>query len=673
MIVNDRRPAAFDIASIIIAICLTFKFNAAIAADSTASPVSAKDFAQMSLEDLSNIKITSVSRSPERVLDAPAAVTVITNEEIRRSGATSIPEALRLADNLQVAQKNSHDWGISARGFNTDLANKMLVMIDGRTVYTPLYSGVFWDRQDYLLEDIDRIEVISGPGSTLWGANAVNGVINIITKSTKDTQGLYVEAASGNELRSATAMRYGGQLAPNVSYRMYGKYFDRDDQVFKNGKDSSDSWHMSQGGFRIDAEASAQDSLTLQGDFYGGDEGDPITANEISTNGANILGRWTHTISDTSGTSLQIYYDRTHFSLPKPALGSLPAGTLTDDLDTYDLDFQHRFKLNEHNRIVWGMGYRFTHDVIDSSSSVDLIPEHLNQNLYSAFIQDEIKLHEKLFFTIGTKIEHNDYTGWETEPSARLQWNVATNHMIWAAVSHAVRTPSRLDRDLRVPTHLPLPFPQSILSGSDDFVSEKVTAYELGYRAQLNSKLSTSISVFYNEYDDIRSVSPGVPGFPSFGFPLVFHNNLEGETSGVELSANYQVLDWWRLHIGYNLLQENIHIKSGEVDLNNALNETADPQHQVSLRSSMNLPQNMELDANLRWVDTLHNNDGATAGTVPSYTELTVRLGWRPIKQLEFSLTGQNLLHDQHPEFGFSSLGRVEIERSIYGKVQWRF
>lgn len=668
-------PIPFRI--IVTVICTSLISNLAIAAsDNTNIVASAKDFANMSIEDLANIEITSVSRRAERLQDAPASIVVITNEDIRRSGATSIPEALRLANNLNVAQKNSHDWAISSRGFNTDLGNKLLVLIDGRTVYTPLYSGVFWDRQDYLLEDIERIEVISGPGSTLWGANAVNGVINIITKSTQDTKGLYAETATGTNLKNATAVRYGGQLAPNVSYRVYGKYFDRDNEAFKSGRDASDSWNLSQGGFRIDAEPSLKDSLTFQGDFYGIDEGDPITTREGDASGGNILSRWQHTFSEDSEMKLQFYYDQSSLSIPKPAavapvIGA--AGFFKDQLDTYDVDFQHNFRFDNRNRIVWGLGYRYTHDVVDSSPNVALDPERLNQHLYSAFIQDEIKLHEKLYFTLGTKVEHNDYTGWEFQPSARVQWNVATDHMLWAAVSRAVRTPSRLDRDLRSPTNLPAPLPPSVLNGSDDFVSEKVIAYELGYRAQLSPKLSTSITAFYNEYDDVRSVSPSPPDIFGLPFPFVIKNNLKGETHGVELSANYQLSSWWRLYLGYSLLEENIRIKSGEVDLNNALNETADPENQVSLRSSMNLPQNVDLDANLRWVDTLYNNSGAVAGKVPSYTELNVRLGWRPTNRLELSLTGQNLLHDQHPEFGFPTPQRVEIERSIYGKVQWRF
>ena len=662
-----RKQASNAIAYFSALVCLLW--HTPVMAETSPS-LSPENFSQMSLEDLSNIEITSVSRQPERILDAPAAITVITSEDIRRSGATSIPEVLRLADNLTVAQKNSHDWAISARGFNSSLANKLLVMIDGRTVYSPLYSGVFWDRQDYLLADIDRIEVISGPGGTLWGANAVNGVINIITKKAKDTQGTYLEALGGNELRGATAARYGGKLASNVSYRIYGKYFDRDDQALGNGNDAHDAWHMTQGGFRIDAEASAQDNYTVQGDIYGGRE-DVLTGGTSQTQGGNILGRWTHSFSAGNEMKLQMYYDKTDYAVPQPAstFGGItfaPAGVFKDELDTYDIDFQHRFILNDRNKIVWGLGYRFTHDVVDGAPGVTFAPEQLDQRLYSGFIQDEIKLHEKLSLTLGTKLEHNDYTGWEIEPSARLQWKVSSNQLLWAAVSRAVRMPSRIDHDVQTPTNLPLPFAQDLLKGNSDFKSENVVAYELGYRAQLGPKIITSVSAFYNDYDNVRSVNAGPPTSSAF---FVLGNNLEGKTYGVELSTSYQALDWWRLNLGYRYLEENLRVKPGQSDLSNARGETADPRHQVSLRSSMNLSRNVDLDAQLRWVDTLE----LTSATVPSYTELNIRVGWRPVKNVELSVVGQNLLHDQHVEYGTPSPTRVEIERSIFGKVQWEF
>jgi iron complex outermembrane receptor protein len=626
-------------------------------------------FKQMSVEQLMDIEVTSVTKEPEKLLDADSAIQVVTGDSIERSGASSLPEALELADNLDVAQKNSHDWAISARGFNTALGNKLLVLMDGRTLYTPLYSGVFWDVQDYLLEDIDRIEVISGPGGSLWGANAVNGVINITTKSAKDTQGLYFEAGAGSELEDFTAVRYGGTLAPGVYYRVYAKYTDRGDEVFSDGDKASDSWRMTQSGFRMDVEKSSQNTLTLQGDYYTGSE-NVDTGGTAGVSGANVLGRITHNFSDGSIMSLQVYYDHTYLSDPVPQLqfGALvlaPAGILTDRLDTYDLDFQHHLNLGESNRFAWGFGYRFTHDFLVNSPALGFLPPTLDQNLLSAFAQDEIKLNKDLVLTVGSKVEHNDYTGTETEPNVRLKWDVTPNQMLWSAVSRAVRTPSRIDHDLTEGT----PPNFALLKGGPDFESETVIAYEFGYRTQLGSKFAASLSAYYNEYNDVRSTS----FTPNTILPLFFANNLEGDTRGFEFTSSYQMEDWWQLSAGYDLLKENIGVKAGQTDINDALNETADPEHQFSVRSSMNLPKNLDLDAQLRWVDTLHNNSGSTVGTVPSYFELNLRVGWKPTNNIELSIVGQNLLHDHHPEYGFPSTTREEISRSVYGKVAWHY
>jgi iron complex outermembrane receptor protein len=626
-------------------------------------------YKKMSLQELMNLDVTSVAKQPEPYGEAPAALEVITSDDIRRSGASSIPEALRLANNLEVAQKNSHDWGISARGFNTDLANKLLVLMDGRSVYTPLFSGVFWDVQDYLMEDVDRIEVISGPGGTLWGANAVNGVINITSKSAKDTQGLYVEGGGGTTLQAFTGLRYGGALSSNVFFRVYGKYFDRGDEVFSDGRDAHDDWRMGRGGFRLDAETSSRDTFTLQGDIYSGDENVAAGGN-AGVSGGNLLGRWSHAFSDESDMSIQTYYDRTHLSDPVAPLtiGALtlaPAGTLKDDLDTYDVDFQHRFHLGDRNRVIWGLGYRFTHDAVRNAPALAFFPQTLDHNLFSVFAQDEIMLLNDVFLTLGSKMEHNDYTGFEFEPSARLEWKLLTNQMIWAAVSRAVRTPSRIDRDLSEPA----PPGLVLLRGDSGFDSETVVAYELGYRAQIGPRIFASVSSFYNEYDDVRSTSLT----PNTVLPFYFANNLEGETYGFELSARYQPFDWLRFRAGYDLLKEHLHTKPDQIDLNNALNETADPQQQISLRSAVDLPGHIEWDAALRWVDTLHNNNGQTVGTVPSYFELDVRVGWHPTEKLEISVVAQNLLHDHHPEYGFPSASREEISRSVYGKVTWRW
>jgi len=654
-------------------------FSTALSAEPAGSPEqgSITAYKRMSLEELMNMDVTSVSRRAEPYTHAPAAIQVVTSEDIRRSGATSIPEALRLADNLHVAQKNAHDWAISARGFNTELANKMLVLIDGRAVYTPLFSGVFWDRQDYLLEDLDRIEVISGPGGTLWGANAVNGVINIITKGSKETQGLYIEGGGGTQPRGFGGVRYGTMISSNTALRVYGKYFDRDNEEFIGGSKANDSWWMGQGGFRADSEFSDGNTFTLQGDYYGGEER-ITTGGDAEVSGGNILGRWTRQFSDESDMRLQLYYDKTYLSLPVPAsvangVELAPAGTLVDTLDTYDIDFQHRFSVLERNRLVWGIGYRFTHNEADNAPALAFLPAELERSLFSGFIQDEIRVLENVFITLGTKIEHNDYTGFEFEPNVRAQWNVASNHMIWAAVSRAVRTPSRVERHERLPTPNLSPVIENLLVGNGGFDSESVLAYEIGYRSQLHPRLFTSVSAFYNDYDDLRSTSPSPPPAP-LGFPFMFRNDLEGETYGVEFSLTYQVLDWWRVRGGYTFLGEDIRLKDGRVDINNALNETADSRHRWSLRSSMDFGHDVELDAGLRWVDTLRFNNNGTAGEVSDYLELEVRLAWRPTEHLELSIAGQNLLHERHAEYATSNpAAREEITRSIYAKVALDF
>ena len=618
---------------------------------------------RLSVEQLMQIEVTSVSRQPEKLSQAASAIQVITNEEIRRSGATSIPEALRLAPNLQVAKVGAHQWAITARGFNSTTANKLLVLIDGRSVYTPLFSGVFWDIQDVPLEDIDRIEVISGPGSAVWGANAVNGVINIITKSAKNTQGSYVEAGGGSSPNDFAGARYGAKLGSRAFFRAYGQYFDRDNEVYANGDDATDSWRMGRGGVRFDAQTSSRDQLMVKAAGYGGNENVP-TGGTSTASGGNFTTRWSHTTSPASDMSLQFYYDHTHISNPEPASQFSPAGTLKDRLDTYDLDFEHRFASGDRNHIVWGLGYRFTHDVVDNSRPLGFFPSTLDHSLVSGFVQDEITLLPSLFLTVGSKLEHNDYTGFEVEPTARLRWSFSPAQMVWGAVSRAVRTPSRVDRDLKQPSEFPV-----ILAGSSDFESETLIAYELGYRAQVGSRVSASISAFYNDYDDLRSLS----FTPATIIPFFFANNLAGETHGIEISATYQAARWWRLRAGLDVLKERLHVKPGEVDINHALNETADPERQFSLHSSFDLPQHLELDLSPRWVDKIYNNNSGAVGTVPSYTEMDLRLGWNPTAQLGFSIVGQNILHDHHTEFGIPDSTREDIRRSVYGKVTWRF
>lgn len=618
---------------------------------------------RLTVEQLMEIEVTSVSRKAEKLSQAASAIQVITRDEIRRSGASNIPEALRLAPNLQVAQVGSHQWAITARGFNSTTANKLLVLIDGRSVYTPLFSGVFWDIQDVLLEDIDRIEVISGPGGAVWGANAVNGVINIITRSAKDTQGAYAEGGGGSSLNDFVGARYGGAVGEHASYRAYGKYFDRDNEVYANGDDATDSWRMGQGGIRVDAQTSARDSLMVKADAYGGNENVP-TGGTSTASGGNVTGRWSHTISPTSDMSLQLYYDHTKISDPEPASQFSPAGRFGDALDSYDLDFEHRLAFGARNQVVWGLGYRFTHDVVDNSRPIGFFPPRLDHSLVSGFVQDEIMLAQRVFLTLGTKLEHNDYTGFEAEPTARLRWSFSPRQMVWAAVSRAVRMPSRIDRDLALPSQFP-----TILEGSSDFESETLVAYEIGYRTELGSKATASISAFYNDYSDLRSLS----FTPGTIIPFFFANNLEGETHGIELSATYQPTSWWRLRAGFDVLKESLHVTPGQIDVNHALNETADPERQFQLRSSFDLPRHVELDAGLRSVDKIYNNNSGTVGLVPKYTDMDVRLGWHATQQIELSIAGQNLLHRHHPEFGVPEPTREEIQRAVYGKVSWRF
>ncbi len=629
----------------------------------------AGDLKGLSIEELMDLEVTSVSRKPEKLLQTPSAIQVVTGEDMLRFGATNIPEALYLAGNLQVGQRTAHSWAISARGFNTELANKLLVQMDGRTVYTPLFSGVFWDRHDYILNDLNQIEVISGPGGTLWGANAVNGVISITSKSARDTQGLFAEAAAGNELKTLAGVRYGGKLGESTFYRVYAKYGSRDNSIYPDSIDANDKWTMMQGGFRIDSEKTSNTRFTLQGDIYQS-EGDLPTGGTAPVKGANILGRWSHTFADSSDLRLQMYFDRTDLTQPTPAFVTdtgiilAPAGDFKDVLNTFDIDFQYRLTLGSINHIVTGAGYRFTHDEVTNSPSLGFFPTTLKQNLFSVFVQDELTIVPSLILTAGTKLEHNAYTGYVLEPNARLRWRVSDTQMIWAAVSRAVRIPSRIDRNYTqaTPPHFVL------LKGSDNFQSETVVSTELGYRGQLGAKATSSISLYYNQYDNLRSTELD----PVTVFPLFFANGLEGDTYGVELNLNYQVAEWWRLTSSYYLMRQDIRVKEGKSDFSNALNETADPGFQFLLRSSFQLPYRFSINGAFRWIDGFTINSGGTALEVPSYAELDGRISWQASEKVQLSIAGRNLLNAVHEEYGVPAT-RLGIQRSVYGSISVTF
>ena len=625
-------------------------FSAATLLGQTQPPLpSLSALKQMSMEQLMDIEVTSVSKRPEKLSAVASAIQVITADDIRRAGATSIPEALRLASNLEVAQIDSRQWAITARGFNNIFADKLLVLIDGRSVYTPLYAGVYWDVQDTMLEDLDRIEVISGPGATQWGANAVNGVINITTRSAKDTQGSLLVGGGGSQLQDAADARYGGTLAPNVYYRVYAKYFDRGDSLQRTGQRSNDAWRMGQVGFRVDDYIAADTTFTLQGDAYDSTMGQ-VGPDNIRANGGNLLGRWSRALGNGSDMKLQVYYDRTHRRIP---------GSFTQNLDTYDVDYQYRLPRGTVHDVVVGLGYRLVEDDVVNTPANAFLPPRVGRAWSNAFAQDEITLQQdRLHLTLGTKIEHNNETGFEFEPSGRLAWTPDAKQTIWSAVSRAVRTPSRIDRDLFSPAT-----PPYRIAGSHNVVSEKLLAYELGYRVQVDPQLALSLATFYNDYEDLRSLEPLSP---PRAFPVEASSGLRGQSSGAELTADWRATPGWRLRAGWTELRVHSEPQPGYPDRSTRDSIVRDPNRQMSLRSLLDLSARWDCDADLRYVSPLKHQ------SVPGYTELDLRLGWRPASGWELSLLGQNLLHAQHAEFNTPGTRR-ELQRGVYGKASWRF
>ncbi len=613
-----------------------------------AQALSPRELKKLSVEQLMNIEVTLVSRTPEKLTEAASAIQVITGEDIRRSGATNLAEALRLVTNLQVAQLASNVWLISARGFNTIFANKLLVMIDGRTVYTPLYGGVLWEQQNVLLEDVDRIEVVSGPGGTLWGPNAVNGVINIITKSSKETRGLYASASVGSFVKDAASLRYGGKISDKVYYKVYGQHFDRENTELANGTKNTDAWKMNQAGFRVDLDASSKDAITIDGEYYGGKRKTAVAGSPL--NGQHLLTRWTRTISDRSGIALQLYYDR-YYRKDAPT-------NSYDKMNTVDADFQHRFPIQKRQTIVWGAGYRYVKDnaYYANTASAGIVPRFKRLDLFTAFAQDEIVLTDSLRLILGTKLLHNVYTNWEWQPSARMAWT-KNNTTLWAAVSRAVRTPSRFDVDYYLPETLQPPTVPSV-AGGPNFVSEKLLAYELGFRFQPNRLSSFSIATFYNVYSDVYSVE-ALPGTLTYQI----QNGSEARSWGAEFAGNYQLLKTWRMRGGYTFFKKDLHAKPGHVF--NPAYLGNDVRNQAMLQSILDLPSHFQFDIVARYLDPLANTFSTVA--VPAYFSFDARLAFT-FKGIELAVIGQNLAKKDHTEFG-----SFEIPRSVYGKITARF
>jgi iron complex outermembrane receptor protein len=657
---TDCHRVELKVARGIAAVGFSFCFfivaqTANAAAGNQDEAVSTSSLKTLSIEDLMNLEVTSVSKRGEPVSDAAAAVYVITREEILNSGARSLPDILRLAPNLQVAQITSSSFAITARGFNGPAASKLLVLIDGRSVYTPYHSGVSWDIQDVLPEDIERIEVISGPGATLWGANAVNGVINIITRKAGDTQDGSLRVGGGN-LEQRGSVQYGGEAGSAVAYRAYADSFRYGDDVTATGKNAEDAWHKSQGGFRLDWTP-AGDLVTLQGDLYTGSE-DQLTSAKEAVSGHNLLTRWNHAFSERSSLQVQAYYDYTKYSIPN--LGF-------DELNSYDLDVQHSFTWGSRQSIVWGGGVRKEEDnfptMLSSTQVLLFSPQERTLDYSNAFLQDTISLSRTLKLIVGTKYEHDAYTRGELLPDARFSWKLSDNNFLWAAVSQAVRAPSRLDRDLFEELD------NVVYLRGGDFQDERLKAYEVGYRSQLSVKSSLSISTFYNVYTELRSAqySPGP------ALPAMFANGMSGDTNGLEAWGNYQMSEWWRMSAGGNWLHENLHFDPGSGEIGGIALAGDDPSYQIALRSTMTFTRGWLLYLDLRHVGALPNPAS------PGYTELNAHVGWTVSRAITLALTGSNLIHPHHLEFGTTAaplqLGATGVEsgRSVFFEVQSRF
>jgi iron complex outermembrane recepter protein len=658
----------------------TISFCALVCASAPvyANDLQPADLVNLSLEQLGNIEVTSVSKKSEKATEAAAAIFVITQEDIRRSGMTSIPEVLRLVPGLNVAQSGSHQWAISSRGFNDQFANKMLVLIDGRTVYTPLYSGVYWDVQDTPLQDVEQIEVIRGPGATQWGANAVNGVINIITKNAKDTQGTLVSQTVGNIDRSLTTMRHGAKISENAYARGYVKYDDRDEHRTASGTGAHDQWNKAQAGFRSDIKSDDGQKIMLQVDIYQAGENYNIRPASLTAvdareqvKGGNILGKWDNKISSTSDVSVQMYYD------------SARRNNIIYDSNTqtFDVDLQHVWTAIPSHEVVWGGSYRLIESNILSTPYIGFTPQKSSDNLFSAFIQDKITLHEKdVFLTLGSKFEHNDYTGFEAQPSARLSWLVDSKQTLWTSVSRAVRTP---DISTSSGTILVSPIssgPTVYLARSGaDTKSEELVAYEAGYRIQPADNISIDTSVYYNDYSRLAlgqlgaasgPFTSGALGGTYFIQSVIPVNTGTAHAWGGEISVKWNPYSYQEFTGGYALQQ----LKFDQQDVYGYSYNGKSPQQQFNISSTTLFPHGVEWTNALYYVDPLKALDLYSSQGTKAYYRLDMRLAWQAMTGMEISLVGQNLLYSSHKEFnGFLYQNSAEVPPSFYANVTWKF
>ena len=659
--------------------------------DAQSDRTTQNDLKQMSLEQLSQIEVTTPTKEPEKAFRTPSAIYVITGEDIRRSGVSSIPEALRLAPGVEVARIDSNKWAVGIRGFGSRLSRSVLVLIDGRTVYTTLLAGTYWEVQDTMLEDIDRIEVIRGPGGTIWGPNAVDGVINIITKRAKETQGALVSAGGGNVDQGFLNARYGGSRGDRLQYRFYGKAFTRGPEYHEDGR-NFDDWRSIQGGFRADWERDPNNIFTLQGDLYDEQAGESVVATSYTApyssvldqnallSGGNIMGRWKRDQGEGRGFELQMYYDRTNRH--EPNFGELR--------DTYDADFTQHWRLLSRNAVTWGVGARFSHgDDLEVVSGLTFQPAQRTDRLLTGFIQDEFTVvRDKLSLIVGTKLLNTNFTDFAPEPSARLLWTPDKTTTVWAAATHAVRTPSDAERDFFLSGFVGLgpggiPF-FARFNANRNFRPEQMNGYELGIRKLIGSKTYIDIAGFFNHYHDLFSedITGGPfleenPAPPHLLLPAEFGNGLIGQTKGVEVAPEWRPTDNWRLRGSYSFLHMNLEKGPNSMDIGSAPGIMgSSPQHQFFAQSSLDLSKALQFDVDVRYESALPGQTNEAKQYVHAYSTADARLAWQVSREFELSFVGRNLLQPHHVEFGADpsadgNVAFVGIRRSAYIKLTW--
>jgi iron complex outermembrane receptor protein len=630
----------------------------------------------LSLEELGNIEVTSVSKGPVKLSQTAAAIFVITQDDIRRSGVRSLPEALRLAPGVDVAQIDSVKWAVGIRGFQSRLSRDILVLIDGRSVYDPLFHGVYWEVQDTLLEDIDRIEIIRGPGGTIWGANAVNGVINIITKNAKDTRGTLVSAGGGSVNQGFLDFRQGGGNDNGFNYRIYGKGVDTSPE-YHSDHQQFDDWRRVQGGFRTDWDINAANSLTIQGDIYDGASGEDVRITSLTPpsalavqknaqlSGGNLLTRWQRKLKGGSDVQVQAYYDRVNRLQANQA----------EYRNTFDVDFVQHMPLRR-NDFIYGVEARLSPASLPAIVPTYVFtPEQRTDQLYTAYAQDAVSLvPDKLSLTAGAKLLHSSFTGFDVEPSVRLLWTPTPRRTIWAAVTRAVRTPSDIEDTLQTTSlQSANPVAYAVTRGNGTFTSETLIGYEAGYRNVFSKTFSLDIAAFYNRYDHLQSLEPGTPlsenigGTQALVYPFFNGNGVKGTTSGIEIAPDWKPTSWWRLQGSYSLLHTDLRTASGSMDTAMVGSyEGSSPHHQARIQSFFDLSRNVELSLTLRYVGVLPNF------LVKGYETGDARIAWRPVRRVELAVVGQNLLQPHHPEYGGDPGALVGIKRSVYASLTFR-